>query len=100
LSYSGVALAIPTIFNRSVRDSGLTDSEIDQKSLDISRLISILLIVGYGFYVYFQAHTHHGIYDAIFRYDDHLDVDREEERVRPKLTLTETILALVMYVTL
>ncbi|KAF9881373.1 calcium/proton exchanger [Colletotrichum karsti] len=96
---AGVALAIPTIFDRSLQ-SILPVEEIDKKTLHISRIVALLLIISYLVYVYFQARTHHGIYDAVFEQDEHRDNDKHRDIRKAKLTLTECIVALVFSVTL
>ena len=68
--------------------------------MNISRIIAVLLIIAYVVYVYFQARTHHGIYDAIFEYDEHRDHDREKDEAKAKFTMTECIIALVIAVAL
>ena len=50
--------------------------------------------------MYFQARTHHGIYDAIFEYDEHRDHVKEKDEAKAKLTMTECIVALVIAVAL
>lgn len=95
---SGVAIAVPTIFDLGMTfgDSDLSPEEIDARSLDISRIIAVLLMIAWAVFVFFQARTHHGIYDAIFEYDEHRDSDREKEMARPKLTLIEALIALAI----
>ncbi|KAI6776088.1 hypothetical protein HG530_000033 [Fusarium avenaceum] len=76
---AGVVLALPTVFQYGIGNiESVTATSLDQKTLQISRIISVLLIIAYLVYVFFQARTHHGIYDA--------------------LTLTECIIALVLAV--
>ncbi|KAF4836922.1 Vacuolar calcium ion transporter [Colletotrichum siamense] len=96
---AGIALAVPTIFDRSLQGV-LTVEEIDKKTLHISRIVSLILIVSYMVYVYFQARTHHGIYDAIFKNDEQRDNDKHRDIRKAKLTLTECIIALVVSITL
>ncbi|TEA01321.1 Vacuolar calcium ion transporter [Colletotrichum sidae] len=96
---AGVALAVPTIFDRSLR-SILTVEEIDRKTLHISRIVAILLVISYMVYVYFQARTHHGIYDAVFETDEQRDHDKRRDMRKAKLTLTECVIALVVSITL
>ncbi|WYZ39389.1 hypothetical protein EsH8_III_001303 [Colletotrichum jinshuiense] len=96
---SGVALAIPAIFGYSLAAS-LTVEELDDKTLYISRIVSVLLLVAYSVFVWFQARTHHGIYDAIFEHDEQRDHDKHKDVDKPKLTLTECVIALTISVTL
>lgn len=92
-------MAIPTIFSYSLQNT-LTPKEIESKTLHISRIVSVLLVISYAVYVYFQARTHHGIYDAIFEHDERRDHDKRKDINKPKLTLTECIIALVISITL
>ncbi|KAK1999007.1 calcium/proton exchanger [Colletotrichum falcatum] len=96
---AGVALAIPAIFSYSMAKS-LTVEQLDSKTLHISRIVSVLLVVAYGVFVWFQARTHHGIYDAIFEHDEQRDHDKNKDTHKPKLTLTECVIALVISITL
>lgn len=57
-------------------------------------------MVAYFVFVYFQARTHHGIYDAIFEADEEKDRDRTKDLKKAKLTLTECVLSLVISVAL
>ncbi|GKU02557.1 ca2+:h+ antiporter [Fusarium langsethiae] len=90
---AGVVLALPTVFEYGVGNGEtLTSQDLEHKTLQISRIVSILLIIAYLVYVFFQARTHHGIYDAVFEQDEHKD------QAKAKLTLTECIIALVISV--
>lgn len=70
------------------------------RSLEISRITAVLLIIAYLVFVWFQARTHHGIYDAIFEADESRDRDRGHHLERDKLTLTESLMALTVAVAL
>lgn len=105
ISSSGVVLAVPTAFAYGITstvsgEGGLTPIQTEAAVLNISRIIAVLLIIAYGVYVYFQARTHHGIYDAIFEYDEHRDHDKEKDEAKAKFTMTECIVALVIAVAL
>jgi len=97
---SGFGLAVPTIFQATVASAALSTEEIDTKVLGISRITAILLIIAYLLFVWFQARTHHGIYDAIFEQDEERDHDRARDLSKDKFTFTECIIALVISVTL
>lgn len=66
----------------------------------ISRIISILLIISYAVYVFFQSRSHHSIYNHIFEQDEHRDRDGHKDAAKAKLTLTECIIALVFSIAL
>lgn len=74
--------------------------DLTRAVLKISRVTAILLIVSYGFYVWYNMSTHHTIYDAIFLADEHADRDRHKDHRRDKLTFTESLLALAISITL
>ncbi|KAJ4130023.1 hypothetical protein NW768_006995 [Fusarium equiseti] len=96
---AGVVLALPTVFEYGVGNGEtLTAQSLEHKTLQISRIVSILLIIAYLVYVFFQARTHHGIYDAVFEQDEHNDRDKHKDQAKAKLTLTECIIALVISV--
>ncbi|KAK4165238.1 hypothetical protein QBC43DRAFT_36059 [Cladorrhinum sp. PSN259] len=96
---AGFGLAIPTVFHHSL-SSRLTDEELFPKTIDISRSMAVLLMIAYLIYVFFQAHTHHGIYDAIFEEDEVRDADRHKDLRKDRLTLTECAIALVISIAL
>ncbi|KAI2466790.1 Sodium/calcium exchanger protein-domain-containing protein [Annulohypoxylon bovei var. microspora] len=102
LLIAGVGLAIPTVFERSVTNSdfSLTTEEISDRVLSISRIVAILLIIAYGVFTFFQMHTHHGIYDEVFEYDEERDADGHKDRAKAKFTFTECIFALAISVAL
>jgi Ca2+:H+ antiporter len=62
--------------------------------------VAILLLISYAVYVYFQARTHHGIYDAVFEHDEEHDQDRAKDLAKEKLTLTECVVALAISIAL
>lgn len=97
----GVILAVPTIFRSGLLSSNLlTTVELEERVLNISHIISILLIIAYLVYVFFQARSHHGIYNAIYEYDEHRDSDKDDDLAKAKLTMTECIVALVVAIAL
>lgn len=99
---AGVVLAVPTAFERGLAASSLSPGAelLESKTLDISRVISIMLIISYGVYVFFQARTHHGIYASSFEADEARDRDGHKDRAKDKLTLIEAIIALAIGIAL
>lgn len=96
---AGLALMIPAAFQHSL--SGLVDSiELEDRVLHISRVMSIVLVVAYAMYVWFQMRSHNSIYDAIFEEDELRDADRHKDAHRFKLTFTECVIALAIAITL
>ncbi|KAI0021284.1 calcium/proton exchanger [Xylariomycetidae sp. FL0641] len=102
LLIGGLGLAIPTIFQNSINSAefGITQQNLDDRTIHVSRIVSVLLLISYAVYVYFQTRTHHGIFDAIFEMDEERDADGHKDAAKPKLTLTECILALAVSVAL
>ena len=68
--------------------------------MQVSRITSILLIIAYFVYIWYQARTHHGIYSAIFEHDEERDSDRTRDLHKDKLTLTECVFALALSIAL
>ncbi|KFA73634.1 hypothetical protein S40288_02593 [Stachybotrys chartarum IBT 40288] len=97
---AGVILTIPTAFSHGIPEASMTEYEIEDTTLQISRIISIILIVAYLVFIFFQARTHHGIYDAIFEADEARDRDGNKDLRKAKLTMTECIIALVVGIAL
>ncbi|KAL8346807.1 hypothetical protein RB601_003495 [Gaeumannomyces tritici] len=94
---AGLGLAIPAIFKKSLAGGGLvTDEELAGRVLSVSRGTSMLLVLAYLVFVWFQAKTHHGIYDAIFEEDEKRDVDRPRDLKKNKLTVLECAVALII----
>ncbi|KAK0714609.1 hypothetical protein B0H67DRAFT_490983 [Lasiosphaeris hirsuta] len=101
LLVAGFGLAIPTVYVHSLSGGGrLEETELLARTMDISRSTSILLIVSYLVYVYFQAHTHHGIYTDIFEEEELRDEDGHIDNRRSHLTFTECVIALTISIAL
>lgn len=98
---SGVGLAIPTVFRLGLGSSdGTVAHELDAKVESISRIISILLIISYGVFTFFQTRTHHGIYNDVFEEDGNGEGHDNCTPTRARLTLTECLIALAVSITL
>lgn len=103
LLMAGLGLAIPSIFDATLSTrlnlyENFNAQILDDKTTQLSRAIAIILLIAYVVYVYFQARTHHGIYDAVFEHDEKRDADAHKDAAKEKLTLTECIIALVISV--
>lgn len=99
---SGFGLAIPTVYEHSLSGSGkLSEADLLGRTIEISRGTAVLLMAAYLIYVFFQARTHHGIYDAVFVGDAERDADKHEEDKRHnRLTLAECCVALAAAIAL
>ncbi|KAI0469456.1 Ca2+ transporter [Xylaria cf. heliscus] len=102
LLMAGLGLAIPTIFWHTITPAeyGITQTDLDDRTTQLSRVVAVLLLIAYVVFVWFQMRTHHGIYDAIFEHDEKRDADKHKDRAKAKLTLTEAIVSLVISVAL
>ncbi|CAK7230376.1 hypothetical protein SEUCBS140593_007568 [Sporothrix eucalyptigena] len=113
---AGFGLAVPTLFQHALSGSGIDAADLSSRTVNVSRVTAILLIVAYLVFIYFQARTHNSIYDEIFEGEEqraaayaaettlehvqrgeinyHVDIERE------KLTMTECLLSLSIAVAL
>lgn len=98
LLMAGFGLLIPSAFYASLRGS-IEDSDLDAKVLHISRTTSVMLLIAFLIYVWFQLRTHHGLYADSLEKDEERDVDRHLDLAKAKLTLTECVVALVIALT-
>lgn len=96
---SGFGLAIPTVFAHSL-SGRVEELSLEHKVLEISRSTAVLLIVAYLIFIYFQAHSHHGIYNAIFIEEELRDEDLHRDIMKKRLTFTEVIVALAISIAL
>ncbi|KFY50979.1 hypothetical protein V496_09059 [Pseudogymnoascus sp. VKM F-4515 (FW-2607)] len=100
LLIAGLGLVVPTAFHNALKSTTIGADVLESSVLQISRITAILLIISYGFYVFFNMRSHHSIYDAIFLKDEHGDTDRHNDIIKAKLTLTESVLALTVSIAL
>jgi len=93
---AGMGLVVPAAFSASLTgtnsDSG---SEIGDQVLKISRVSCIILLLAFVVYVFFQMHSHKGLYDEIFLAEEEQNADRHDDLAKAKLTMTEAAIALV-----
>ncbi|KAK6356902.1 hypothetical protein TWF718_001240 [Orbilia javanica] len=111
LLVAGFGLLIPSAFYSALKGSTVPDLEfleepkytngkLQHDVLKISQVTSILLIIAFFIYIWFNARTHHGIFDEVIEADEHRDLDRHRDADKPKFTFTECILALVVSIAL
>jgi Ca2+:H+ antiporter len=94
-----VALVLPAVFYKYLYNNTNYDSDpamITYNTMKISRGVAIISIIGYLIYLAYQTISHDGLFHEIYEADDHKDTDRHEELKKPKLTLTEVIVALLI----
>jgi Ca2+:H+ antiporter len=95
LLVAGMGLMVPSAFFTALKGT-VEAGELQTKVLTISRATSILLIVAYLIFVYFQMKTHHSIINQLLEADEERDADKHRDLKKKKLTLTECIVALVI----
>ncbi|KAF2672912.1 hypothetical protein BT63DRAFT_466425 [Microthyrium microscopicum] len=98
---AGLALIVPSAYYHAIAGaSNITEETIQDNVLHISRVTSILLIIAYLIYIWFQMRTQHCIFDAILERDEEKDADKARDAAKSKLTLTECVIALLVSMTL
>ncbi|KAF4333735.1 Ca2+:H+ antiporter [Fusarium beomiforme] len=73
-----------------------TEGKLQDDVLRISQATSVALIIAFFFYIWYQASSQHSIFDEVIEMDEHRDADREADMEKPKFTMTETIVALLI----
>lgn len=94
-----VGLVIPTIFYNSLSGNPVGADEILKRTTEISHATAIVLLFAFVVYVWFQARSHHGLYEDILEADEERDHDRHRDLTKDKLTLTEAIVAVIIALT-
>ena len=99
---AGLGLVIPTIYYQTL--IGKPANEVDPTVLaaqteKISHATAIVLLIAFFIYTWFQASSHHSLYEDILEADEERDHDRHRDLTKAKLTLTESIVALVIALT-
>lgn len=96
---AGFGLAIPTVFEHSLSGK-ILPHDLTEKTIEISRSTAVLLMISYLIYIFFQARTHHGLYECVFEADEERDADKHLDRRHHRLTFTECCLALAVAIAL
>ena len=99
---AGLGLIIPTVYYNTL--VGKPASEVNQTILvaqteKISHATAIVLLIAFCIYLWFQASSHHNLYEDILEADEERDHDGHQDLTKAKLTLTESIVALVVALT-
>ncbi|KAG9686881.1 Ca2+:H+ antiporter, partial [Aureobasidium melanogenum] len=97
---AGMALVIPVTYANALRGrENLSINQLELEVVKISRATAIVLVLAFAVYTFFQMKSHHGFYDDILEQDEQNDVDRHRDLAKPKLTLTESVIALALAIT-
>ncbi|EAL93060.1 hypothetical protein KXW98_007282 [Aspergillus fumigatus] len=103
LLVAGFGLLIPSAFYAALSSSStkaiITPEDLDHSTLVISRSTSVILLVAFIMFLFYNLHSHHSIFDEVLEKDEQRDEDREEELQRTKLTLTECLVAIAFSLT-
>lgn len=83
-------LVVPGMFNAALSST----SDVAESVLKISRASAFILLIAFFVYIYFQIYSHHGLYDTVLNRDEDITEDHSY-LYKPKLTLTEAIIALL-----
>ena len=107
LLVAAFGLLIPSAFysalkseTASVLHEKFTQGRLQEDVLDISRSTAIVLIIAYALYIVYSCTSAHSIFDEVIEMDEHQDADHEQDMRKPKLTLTETFVAIVIAILL
>lgn len=67
-----------------------TPETLQRDILRISQITSVVLIIAFGFYLWYNARSQHSIFDEVIEMDEHADLDRHEDENKMRFTGTET----------
>jgi Ca2+:H+ antiporter len=73
-----------------------TRARLQEDVLKISQATSVVLMVAFFLYIWFCASSQHSIFDEVIEQDEHNDADRQIDMEKPKFTMTETVIALLL----
>jgi Ca2+:H+ antiporter len=93
---AGMGLVVPAAFSASLTATNSDNaSQLGNEVLKISRVSCIILLLAFVVYVYFQMHSHQGLYEEAFLAEEEQNAGRNKSLAKAKLTMTEAIIALV-----
>ncbi|KAL1598806.1 hypothetical protein SLS60_007948 [Paraconiothyrium brasiliense] len=96
---AAMGLILPTVYYNALNgrtDLELAAGEIGTEMLKISRATAIILLIAYLVFLLFQLKSHDNLFHEIYEQDELVDKDRHKELAKPKLTLTECIVGLLI----
>ena len=103
LLVAGFGLLIPSAFFAALKGStvaagaeGFTQEKLRINTRKISQSTSIILIIAFLIYVFYNAMSHDGVLIEALEADEERDEDRHEDLTKPKFTFTECIVALAL----
>lgn len=104
LLVAGFGLLIPSAFYSALKRETVTETTgglrilhekftpetLQRDILKISQVTSIVLIIAFGCYLWYNARSQHSIFDSVIEMDEHGDLDRHEDEAKQRFTGTET----------
>ncbi|KAF2681251.1 hypothetical protein K458DRAFT_310007 [Lentithecium fluviatile CBS 122367] len=105
LCVAGFGLLIPSAYYTALKSSTVpvaighhtfTEKVLQHNVLRISQVTSIMLIIAFIIFIWYNARSQHSIFDEVLEADEHHDLDRHDDLAKPKFTFTECIVALVL----
>ena len=111
LLVAGFALLIPSAFysalssttvekcDAAYTEESFTTDKLQERTRAISHATSVVLIVAFAIYLWFNAQSHDSIFEEVLEADEARDEDRHIDLAKPKFTFTECIVALVVALT-
>lgn len=105
LLVAAFGLLIPSAFYSALKtetvsalQERLTQGKLQEDIVKISQATSVVLIIAFVLYMIYACTSAHSVLDEVIEMDEHRDADREEDAEKNKLTLTESLVALVIAV--
>ncbi|EUC41061.1 hypothetical protein COCMIDRAFT_107169 [Bipolaris oryzae ATCC 44560] len=105
LLVAGFGLLIPSAYYSALKGSVVekaskhhefTEKILQHNVLKISQVTSILLIVAFFIFIFYNARSQHSIFDEVLEADEHHDLDHHEDVAKPKFTMTECLVAITV----
>ncbi|KAF2877249.1 Sodium/calcium exchanger protein-domain-containing protein [Massariosphaeria phaeospora] len=105
LCVAGFGLLIPSAYYSALKGSAVpvksghhefTEEVLQHNVLRISQVTSILLMIAFGIFIWYNARSQNSIFDEVLEADEHRDLDHADDLAKPKFTFTECIIALVI----
>ncbi|KAF4556183.1 Vacuolar calcium ion transporter-like protein [Elsinoe fawcettii] len=111
LLIAGFGLLIPSAFYSALKGETVvgmvmghapkfTQEKLLADVLSISRATSVILMIAFGVYIWYNARSSDSIFNEVLEADEHKDTDHEYDLAKPKYTFTECCVALVVSLTL
>ncbi|KAF2632864.1 hypothetical protein BU25DRAFT_406179 [Macroventuria anomochaeta] len=105
LLVAGFGLLIPSAYYSALKGSAVhkatkhhefTEKILQHNVLKISQVTSILLMIAFAIFIFYNARSQHSIFDEVLEADEHADLDHHEDVAKQKFTFTECIVAIVL----